>query len=569
MNLSLKNISYRVGDFVILDRVTADIRDGEIIGLIGANGAGKSTLANVISGLLRPTSGEINLDGNVLKSCKPSDIGRGTVSRMFQGQHLAWNLTVLDNVLTGIDSQTKLDWAGAVFQTANARLTETEKTDRANESLIRVGLAEQTHQYARDLSFGQQRLLGLARCLVHHASLMLLDEPFTGLKKAALDLTLELLKEESERGCMILIIDHRLSAIESIAKKLWFMERGHLTTFLNFESLIQSEAFVRSYLGFNSQTITSSSVDVQINGPVHRRDPALNLEQSATDPTARRRCSGSSKSSSSFNPAPALQLKCLSGGYGSRTIIDDLSLELSRGEVFCVLGVNGSGKSTLLRLIAGVAKLSSGSISLDGQRIDTLRADQRARKGVRLLPQDHRLFRNLSVSENLILAAPKDDTVCARIGLPLASRLTGSAGYLRDIDQGQPCGPIHYHDRPAGTLSGGEQSKVALQHLEYGVSKVLLLDEPTSGIDGIQKSELIKLVKSWIATEVVVLIAEHDVDFVLAVATRIGILTGGRLTELPSISSVTPDILLCLPQDPSNEQEVSPNDRNRSFTRSG
>ena len=546
--LSIENVSYRIGNFVILDQVNAEIRQGDVVALIGANGAGKSTLADTISGFLRPSSGKISLNGSSLTGQPPADIGRQRVSRMFQRQHLAWNMSALENVLCGLDTQSEVSWRKNLFRTYRTASFENEKRERATDLLNRVGLGTKAEMPARNLSFGQQRLLALARSLAHRSDLLLLDEPFMGLKSAALDLTVKLLREELRCGRLLLIIDHSLSIVESIATKFWFMEKGRLTSFSSFASLSGSEMFVRSYLGFGpgeklraAETTTNQScsdLEVSLSIVNSQRKPGR-AEVSEVAPPME-----TDSSFASYIPPTLLALSSLSGGYGSRVIIRNLTLNLLRGDVFCLLGMNGSGKSTLLRLIAGIGKCFSGSISLDGEVIDHLRADERVHKGIRLLLQDHRLFRNLSVSENLLLTAFSEESASmASTGMPLSFAFTPSSTYtnvLRDMQSG-----ISGHDRRlAGTLSGGEQSRVAVKQLGYGRSKLLLLDEPTAGIDGIRKSELITLVKSWKESGLAIVITEHDVDFVLSVATRVAILSDGELDELASVESLTPDRLL-------------------------
>jgi ABC-type branched-subunit amino acid transport system ATPase component len=547
MKLTIENVTYRIGDFKILDQVNAEICQGEVIGLIGANGAGKSTLADTISGFLYPSTGKISVNGWTLTGRSPVEIGHRCVSRMFQSQHLAWNMSALENVLVGLDSQLEVSWTRNLFPTHRNSSLENKKVGRAADLLNKVGLSPETEIPARDLSFGQQRLLALARSLAHRSKVLLLDEPFVGLKRGSLDLVLKLLRQESENGRIVLIIDHSLSDVESIATRFWFMERGRLTAFSSFATLLESEAFVRSYLGFSPYPakLPRFGSIARVPGPYVGEFPSSTdreTDQSrvlATDSAPRIR----TYNSASSMPRPILALRSLSGGYGSRVVIKDLTLEVSSGEVFCLLGMNGSGKSTLLRLIAGIAQRISGSISLDGEVIDKLRADERVRKGIRLLPQDHRLFRNLSVLENLLLTAlPMEMRSIGTTGVPLSFGLTPSATYSKILTDVQS-EIIGCDNRKAGTLSGGEQSKVALKQLGYGSPTVLLLDEPTSGIDGIRKSELLKLVHTWKDRGLIV-IAEHDIDFVRSVATRAGILVNGRLNEISSVASLTPSALL-------------------------
>lgn len=534
MKLSIKDLTYRIGDFVILDHVSAEMGPGEIVGLIGPNGAGKSTLADTLSGFLSPSSGNASLNGVTLIGHSPAEIGRRRISRMFQGQHLAWNMSALDNVLVGLDSQSEISWRNNLFATRGASGIENDKRKRALESLGKVGLSAEAERPARDLSFGQQRLLALARAIVHDSKLLLLDEPFTGVKSTALELLTELLRAEARDGRMVLLIDHTLSAVASIATKLWFMEKGQLTVFPDFSSLLNSENFARSYVGLGK----------------HPKQP---LAKFGTQSDHVSPVTLPSKSNPIHDVAPVksmLELSLVSGGYGSRIVVSGVDLSISAGEVVCLLGLNGSGKSTLLRLIAGVTRKFTGSISLQGRNIDHLQVHDRVRRGLRFLTQDHRVFRNLSISENLVLSANPSLTKseglgslqsCFRLLRPNRDAKVKGRSFRQYLNAG---------GRVVGTLSGGEQAALALEELEFGSAEVILLDEPTSGIDGVTRTMLASLITTWRTRGLAILMAEHDIDFVLSVATKILILRQGRLVPVDPTVSLTPEVLFTIMTEP-------------------
>lgn len=167
MKLTIENLTYRIGDFLILDQVTGEITPGDAVCLVGPNGAGKTTLANIISGFLSPSSGKVSLNSCSLASLSPPEIARLGVSRMFQNQHLAWNLSTLDNVLVGFDRPQDVSWTRTLFRQQYCKDMELTKRERSLEILRKVGLFDQMLLPARDLSFGQQRLLALARALAH------------------------------------------------------------------------------------------------------------------------------------------------------------------------------------------------------------------------------------------------------------------------------------------------------------------------------------------------------------------------------------------------------------------
>ncbi len=547
MKLSIDRVSFGIGDAIILDGVTGELESGESVGIIGPNGAGKTTLADLISGFSKPSAGKILLDGLDLTLLTPAEIGRVGVSRMFQGSHLAWNLTARENVQAVLDSRKDQSWRGAIFESQPSKNLGCSGQDMALNNLERVGLIGEQETPARDLSFGQQRLLALARSLAYPSKLLLLDEPFTGVKGAALARILGILGEEAAQGRMILVIDHALSAIQSTASRLWFMHKGKLEVFSNYKTMVGSDVFVQSYLGLRN-TVTDDSAS-QIEKRVIIKDVVLGKEvkrYGANDGPCGMSHEMGEVQSIDANPHAktcseiVLSLRDVSGGYGTKTIVRDINFDLFAGDVFCILGLNGSGKSTLLRIIAGIVAQFRGNISFDGLPIGNLHPDFRIRLGMRFLPQDHRIFRSLSIEENLILAVAPLEPQCTVPGLPLSA--PGNS------DLNAMCADFNTKElnvkRFAGTLSGGEQASVALAQLKYGSPKLLLLDEPTSGIDGITRSKLSTMIANWQGAGAAIIVVEHDILYSLSVASRVGILKDGMLKEVGPVNTLTPRELL-------------------------
>lgn len=509
MKLTIEDLSYSVGDCVLLSRVSAAVTGCGIVGLVGPNGSGKSTLANVMSGFIRPTSGRVVFGGSVLTSLHPGQIARRGVGRLFQTQQLAWNLTALDSVRAAFEQNLHID-RSVGERGLNSRSASPDSRRRAEEILARVGLLDVMTVPARDLSFGQQRLLAFANVIAFAPKLMILDEPLAGLKENAKERVLGLLEEE-KRTRIILIIDHTLSAIRSIASRLWFMDRGTLTEFTDYNQLEKSDVFRRYYLG------VKDAPDAGTAAP----DPQAILTLPISSQGNHRRA------------RPLLCVRALSAGYGQTPIIRDVHLDVYSGDVVCIIGLNGSGKSTFLRAVAGTAKIFGGSIELDAVHMEDLRPDKRARKGVRLLPQDHRLFRSLTIEDNLLIgAAALEAKGWGLAGLPWAT--TGQLrAVVADLLGRLRAAGLSPQRRAAGTFSGGEQSRVAFMQMDLGQPALVLLDEPTSGIDGVAAAALMRQVHTWRMKEVPVVIIEHDLNFVFSVATRVAVVQLGSLREIP------------------------------------
>jgi len=531
--LRIEDLSYRVGDFTILDRIFGQAGPGQVVGVIGPNGAGKSTLANVLCGLLDATHGRVLLTGQVLSGQRPEEVARHGVRRMFQGQHLAWNLTALENIAAVLGVPADPTWFKSVISYRPEALRSSTALAKALDILAAVGLADRANARASELSFGEQRLLAFGKAIATPSQLLILDEPFSGLKSAAKERILQLVRAQRD-GRLILAIDHDLAAVVTVATQFWFMHRGRLWEFPSYAALRETDLFRRHYLGIDpsSEGALSESPGSTSGAP----DLPRNSNDSKAFGRQRVHHGGAD---STYEANRALTVIGLSGGYGSHVVFHDVSFSIKRGEVLCILGLNASGKSTLLRVIAGVAKRFAGTIDLTGRSIHPLPPDARVRCGLRSLPQDHRIFRSLTVEDNLRLGVgqlssrqPPASIVThpnPSVAIPATDRT--------DLWKG-------IRNRQAGLLSGGEQARLALELLRQGPLEVVLLDEPTSGTDAIGVRQLKAQIAAWRASGKGIIVVEHDLAFVSAAATRVAILSDGMLREIATSAAVAPDILL-------------------------
>lgn len=523
MTLLIEKVRYRIGDFTILDGVSGAATAGEVIGIVGPNGAGKSTLANVVCGILRPTSGRVVLDGKDLSSLDPPGIARLGISRLFQGQHLAWNLSVEDNLLAAAESLSQPSWRSDVARLFGLAPSDTVFRNRIASLMERLGLFGMRRVPARDLSFGQQRLLALGRALLVEPKVLVLDEPFTGLKDETAESVLQILKDEQARR-VVLVIDHVLGFVRSVASRIWYLNRGRLTEFSNFSELERSPLFATTYLGRTSYASLESTPHDRLGTP-----PDPDVLESGLDAGA---AEGLAPLGARRRNAPLLSVSRLSAGYGTARILEEISFDLGPGEVLCIVGRNGSGKSTLLRAILGAVPECSGLVQMDAMPLEGLAPDVRVRLGLRLLPQDRRVFRSLSVEDNIVLACTGLSTAAASgRGLPL--KRFESAGGDRGTCAVPSQPPISLPaKRLAGLLSGGEQTQLALHLLSCGRPRVVLMDEPTAGLDGAGRAALVRFIHDGRRRGIGFLVVEHDLEFLISLATDIAVLRDGQLNRL-------------------------------------
>jgi branched-chain amino acid transport system ATP-binding protein len=225
--LSVDNVSVAFGGVAALTDVTMSVAQGEIVGIIGPNGAGKTTLLNVICGLTRPDAGTVTLQGTDITRMKPSRIAERGLMRTFQTSRLFGGMTVLENLMTGLHLSGRSGLFGAAFRTAAMRAEEAELARKARQALAFVGMERFADQPGQALSFGQQRIIEIARALVSEPRVVLLDEPAVGLSVPRIEELDRLLRRiAGERGITLVLIEHVIRLVMGVSDRLVVMNSG-------------------------------------------------------------------------------------------------------------------------------------------------------------------------------------------------------------------------------------------------------------------------------------------------------------------------------------------------------
>ena len=475
--LSARNIAKSYGNIHALKGVNFDMRYGQVTTLFGENGAGKSTLMKILSGVVQPTSGEIVLDGEGVNFTSSTEARDHGISIIHQELSLAPNLSVRDNVFMGreIQGATGVDFAEEERQ---VRLL-LEELEEDIDPLTPV----------EDLRLGQQQIVEIARALSIDSRILIMDEPTSALSAAEVEVLFKVIRDLTAKGVSIVYISHHLEEALEITDHAVVLRDGTMTAYAP-RAQIDLEWIVRNMVGEHYDLGSPPS------GYAFGETALSVVDLTVADPNA------------GFN------------------LVDRLSLDVKAGEIVCIYGLMGAGRTELLETLAGRLKPKSGSIFLEGEEISSLSIADRIACGLALVPEDRQrdgLVQTMSVGENMSLASIMNFTR----GLFTSRRIEQSliADTIRKVTVKTSGGGA-----PIGSLSGGNQQKVVIGKMLATDPTVLLLDEPSRGIDIGAKAEVFKLLAERARTGLAVVFSTSEVSECLSVAHRIIVMHKGRIS---------------------------------------
>lgn len=474
--LKVEQVAINFGGIKAVDNVGFTIQAGTVTSIIGSNGAGKTTLLNLLTGFYQPESGSVSLGRTNLTDNSTLEITRDGMSRTFQTTRLFGSLSVLDNLKVAYRS----DRLGNIFRALfgwNAKVI-TSIDRKLIELLAFVGYRGNIYARADSLSFGNRRLVEIARTLATNPQVILLDEPAAGLGQQQRDWLAQLLRRLATGKLTVIVVEHDLNLVMQISDRVIVLERGRVICD-DVPAKVQSDRRVlEAYLGVS---------DNNLNFPVNN------------------------------STTPILAVENLTVGYGKLEVLQQISLEVRQGELVAVVGANGAGKTTLLKSIARLLAPQSGRVLFRGENLTKLSPQQLASKGVVLIPEGRQVFTQLSVIDNLRLGAfHRRD---ARIGIDIDTM----------FDRFPALKPLQ--NRQAGLLSGGEQQMLAIARGLMARPQVLLLDEPSLGLAPQLVASLYKILASLRDEGISILLVDQMARSAFSVAHRLYLLETGKIVQ--------------------------------------
>lgn len=475
--LSAHDVAKAYGRINALKGVNFEIRRGQVTTLFGENGAGKSTLMKVLSGVIQPTSGTIVLDGEPVVFNSSTEARDRGISIIHQELSLAPNMNVRDNIFMGRE----IRGATGVNFAEEERLTR-ELLAELEEDIDPLTPVE-------ELRLGQQQVVEIARALSVNSRILIMDEPTSALSASEVEVLFKVIRDLTARGVAIVYISHHLEEALQITDHAVVLRDGAMTAYAP-RAEIDLEWIVRNMVGENFD-LGSPPTGYEWG------DVALSVE--------------------------GLTVQDKSGDFA---LVDNMSLNVRAGEIVCIYGLMGAGRTELLETVAGRLKANSGSILLEGRDVAGLTIAQRIDQGLVLVPEDRQrdgLVQTMTVGRNLSLAS---------IGEMTKGLFTSTKREKNIVDQS--IRNVHIKtdggEAAIGSLSGGNQQKVVIGKMLATEPKVILLDEPSRGIDIGAKAEVFKLLAEKAKDGLAVVYTTSEVGECLSIAHRIIVMHRGRIS---------------------------------------
>lgn len=486
--LKISNVTKSFGQVAALKSMRLDVRRGRVHTLLGENGAGKSTLMKILAGVHNATSGEITLDGQPYRPANPQQASALGLAIVFQELSLCNNLTVAENILATREPRS--------FGFINDKALVT----RAKAIVADLGLPIDVTEKVGNLSIAQRQLVEIAKGLSHEAKVVILDEPTSSLSDSEAEILFDIIGRLKSRGVAVIYISHRMEEIMRLSDDITVIRDGEYVS-THDRNEVTIEALIALMVGRRMEEIYPP--------PSHER---------------------------STQGAPMLAVENLTrqGEFA------DISFAVGAGEILGFFGLVGSGRSEVMNALFGM-KNAEGVVRLDGKDVRFVSPAEAIARGIGFVTENRK-------EEGLVLG----HSVGWNISMAALPNFTGPFGFTRGgaerkaaaAEVGRLAIKTHSLDTPAGALSGGNQQKIVLAKWLLTRPKVLILDEPTRGVDVGAKFEIYKIIRQLAAEGTAILLISSELPEVLGMSDRVVVMHEGVIGATLSGTDLTPETIM-------------------------
>ncbi|WP_033126885.1 MULTISPECIES: sugar ABC transporter ATP-binding protein [Eubacteriales] len=486
--LQMKQINKSFGEVQVLHDVDFGLDRGEVRALAGENGAGKSTLIKVLGGIYTCNSGEIWIDGEKLTQGSVEEAQKAGVAIIHQEIVLVQDMTVAENIFLGREFKTKAGFIDYPRMNASAA-----------EMLGRIGLDDVSPDtIVRELSISRQQMVEIARALSMNAGILVMDEPTSSLTDREVEFLFEQIRSLKEKGTAIIYISHKMDEIFKIADSVTVMRDGcHVVTKPLLE--ISYEEIIQSMVGHK----------IEDYYPDYKAVPGKTL----------------------------LEVRNL-----TTEKVQDITFSVAEGEIFGLIGLMGAGRTELANALFGIDHVQSGEIFIDGKKDLPKSTRQAIDRGIALVPEDRKtsgLFLENTIAFNMTITVMKEFIK----GVFVDQKKEKS---IFDEYIGQLEIKMADTEQLAGELSGGNQQKIVISKWLAAHPRILILDEPTRGVDVGAKSDIYHLICDIARQGVAIILISSELPEVMNMSTRIGVMCEGQMVKIfePDKEKVTQEIIM-------------------------
>ncbi len=490
--LELRDIDKSFPGVKALDGMKIKLEEGEVHAVVGENGAGKSTMMKIITGVYQPDKGDVLLRGKKIKVKNPNEAYAKGIAIIYQETSLFTDMTVLDNMFIGHEPTKKVL---GIFEGIDYKTMR----ERASETFERLGMDMDLDAYVRDLGVASKQMVEIAKALTYEADILILDEPSAALTNKEVESLFNIIKRLKSEGVSMLYISHRLEEIFEIADTVTVIRDGQYVETAATDG-VPTEQLITWMVGRTLDNLYPKT-EVEIGEPVL---VAKDIVQ-----------------------------------YG---VLNEMSLTLNKGEIVGIAGLAGSGRTELAHALVGFTKIDSGSVIINGELLKLKSYSEALKHGIVYISEDRKekgLVVDMSVKENISMPILKKLSKFSFINKENEEAI--AAKYMGLLSIKAPTS-----DFIVDNLSGGNQQKVSVAKALANLPKILILDEPTRGVDVGSKAEIHKIMSELASEGLSIIMISSDLPEIIGMSDRVYVTKTGKIVGELSHSEIDQEEILKL-----------------------